>query len=80
MTASYVLAFKASPPDVMMARLVVLRYGGESESVPGYLSLGTGTLYRVFSVIRLKPQSNVHAQGKPLSSDTLGMSIALRKK
>ena len=32
---SYVLAVKASPPDVEMARLVALRYGGESASVPG---------------------------------------------
>ena len=30
---SYVLAVKASPPDVEMARLVALRYGGESVSV-----------------------------------------------
>ena len=30
---SYVLAIKASPPEVEMARLVAPRYGGESESV-----------------------------------------------
>ena len=40
----YVLAFKASPPDVEMASLVALRYGGESASVPGCLCDGTGTL------------------------------------
>ena len=34
---SYVLTVKASPPDVEMARLVALCYGGESESVPGCL-------------------------------------------
>ena len=45
---SYVLAVKASPPDVEMARFVALRYGGESESVPGCLFNGTGTLYRLF--------------------------------
>ena len=32
-----------------MARLVALRYGGESASVPGCLRDGTGTLYRLFS-------------------------------
>ena len=48
---SYVLAVKASPPDVEMARLVALRCGGESASVPGCLCDGTGTLYRIFSVI-----------------------------
>ena len=50
---SYVLAVKASdsPPEVEMARLVALRYGGESASVPGCLCDGTGTLYRIFSVI-----------------------------
>ena len=47
---SYVVAVKASPPDVELARLVVLRYGGESASVPGCLCDGTGTLYRLFSV------------------------------
>ena len=48
---SYVFAAKASPPDVEMARLVALRYGGESASVPGCLCDGTaGTLYRLFSV------------------------------
>ena len=48
---SYVLAVKASPPDVEMARLVALRYGGggKSASFPG-LCDGTGTLYRLFSV------------------------------
>ena len=37
---SSVLAVKASPPDVEMARLVALRYGGESPSVPGCLCDG----------------------------------------
>ena len=40
---SYVLAVKASPPDVEVARLVALRYGGESASVSGCLCDGTGT-------------------------------------
>ena len=48
--SSYVLAVKASPPDVEMARLAALRYGGESASVSGYLCEGTSTLYRLFSV------------------------------
>ena len=48
---SYVLAVKASSPDVEIARLVALRYGGESVSVPGCLCHGTGTLYRLFSVV-----------------------------
>ena len=47
---SYVLAVKVSPPDVEMARLVALRYGGESASVSGCLCDGTGTLYRLLSV------------------------------
>ena len=47
---SYVLAVKASPPDVEMARRFVLRYGGESASVPGCLCDGTSTLQRFFSV------------------------------
>ena len=47
---SYVLAVKASPPDVEMARLVTLRYGGESASVPGCLCDGTSALCRIFSV------------------------------
>ena len=47
---SYNLAIKASPPDVEMACLVVLRYGGESASVPDCLCDGTGTLYSLFSV------------------------------
>ena len=34
---SYVLAVKASPPDVEMARLVGLRYGGESGVIAGLL-------------------------------------------
>ena len=66
---SYVLAVKASPPDVEMARLAALRYGGESASVSGYLCDGTGTLYRLLSVTRPTPQSNAHAQGKPLFSE-----------
>ena len=32
---SYVLAVKASITDVEMVRLVALRYGGKSASVPG---------------------------------------------
>ena len=47
---SYVIAVKASPPDVEMARLVALGYGSESVSDPGCLCDGTGTLYRVFVV------------------------------
>ena len=47
---SYVLAVKASPPNVEIARRVDLRYGGESASVPGCLYDGTRTLYRIFSV------------------------------
>ena len=47
---TYVLTVKASPPDVEMARLVALRYGGESASVSGCLCDGTGTFYRLFSV------------------------------
>ena len=47
---SYVLPAKASPPDVEMERLVALRYGGESASVPGCLCDGKGTPYRLFSV------------------------------
>ena len=49
---TYVLAVKASPPDVEMARLVALRYDGESASDPGSLCDGTDTLYRLFSVTR----------------------------
>ena len=63
---SYVLAVEASPPDVEIVRLVALRYGGESESIPGCLCHGTGTPHRLFFVIRPEPQSNAHAQGKPL--------------
>ena len=74
---SYVLAVKASPPDVEMARLVALRYGGESESVPGCLCNGTGTLHRLFSVTRPNPQSNAHAQGKPLFSEDMPWARAL---
>ena len=33
-----------------MARLVALRHGGESASVPGCACEGTGTLYRLSSV------------------------------
>ena len=49
---SYVLAAKASPSGVEMARLVSLCYGGKSASVPSYLCDGTGTLYRLLSVTR----------------------------
>ena len=74
---SNVLAVKASPPNVEMARLVALRYGGEPESVPGCLFDGTGTLYRLFSVTRLKPQTRVHAQGKLLFSEGIPWARAL---
>ena len=47
---SCVLAVNASPPDMEMARIVALRYGGESASVPVLLSEATGTIYRLFSV------------------------------
>ena len=47
---TYLLAVKASPPDVEMARLVALCYGGESASIPGCLCDGAGTLYRLLSV------------------------------
>ena len=73
---SYVLAVKALPPDVEMARLVALRYGGESESVPGCLFDGTGTLYRLFSVTRPKPQSDAHAREKPLFSENISWAWA----
>ena len=46
----YVLAVEASPPYVEIARLVALRYGGESASAPGCSCDGTGPLYRLFSV------------------------------
>ena len=36
---SYVLSVKASPPDVEMARVVALRYGGESASAPGCVTV-----------------------------------------
>ena len=41
---SYVLAVKASPPDVEVACLVALSYGGKSASVPGCVCDGTCTL------------------------------------
>ena len=47
---SYVLDVKASPPDVEMARLLAIRYVGESASVPGCLCDGTSTLYCLCSV------------------------------
>ena len=62
---SYVLAVKALPPDVEMARLVALRYGGESESVPGCLFDGTGTLYRLFSVTRPNPRAMLMLRESP---------------
>ena len=62
---SYVLAVKASP-DVEMARLVALRYGGKSAPVPGCLRDGTGTLCRIFSVTGPHLHRNLLAQGKPL--------------
>ena len=52
---SYVLAVKASPPDVEMARLVALRYGGESASVPGCFCDSTSTLYRLFCDVTITP-------------------------
>ena len=53
-------------------------YGGASESVPGCLFDGTGTLYRLFFfVTRPKPQSNAHAQGKPLFSEGIPWARAL---
>ena len=52
-------------------------YGGASESVPGCLFDGTGTLYRLFSVTRLKPQTRVHAQGKLLFSEGIPWARAL---
>ena len=55
---SYVLAVKASPPDVEMARLVALGYGGELSSVPGCLICdGTGPLYRLFSDMTINPHA-----------------------
>ena len=63
---SYVLAVRASPPDVEMAHLVALPYSGESALVPGCLCDGTGTLYRLFSVTWPQPHCNLLAQGKPL--------------
>ena len=42
---SYVLAVKASPSDVEMARLVGILYGGESASALGCLCDVAGTLY-----------------------------------
>ena len=48
---SYVVADQESPPDVEMARLVALRDGSESVSVLGCLCDGTGTLYRLVSVV-----------------------------
>ena len=62
---SYVLAVKTSPPDVEMARLVALRYDGESASVPRCLCDGTGTLYRLFSDMTITPLQWL-AQGNTL--------------
>ena len=75
--SSYVLVVMASPPDVVMTRLVALRYGGESELVPGCLFDGTGTVYRLFSLKRPNPQSNAHAQEKPLFSEGISWAQAL---
>ena len=47
---SYVLDIQALPPDVEKARLVALRYGVGSTSIPGCLYDGTGTLFNLFSV------------------------------
>ena len=66
---SYVLAVKASPPDAEMARLAALRYGDESESVPGSFCDGTCTLFHLSSGTRSTPQNNAHAHGKPLFSE-----------
>ena len=47
-SCSYVLAFRASPPHAEMTRLVAVRYGGESASVPSCLCDGTGILLHFF--------------------------------
>ena len=78
---SYVFAVKASPPDVEMARLVVLRYGGESASGPGCLRDATGTLYHLFSDITITPlQFACSGKAPVLPAVSLSMSIALGKK
>ena len=77
---SYVLAVKASPPDVEMARLVPLQYGGESALVPGCLCDGTGTLYRLFSDMTITPlQFACSGKAPVLRVVYLSMSIALGK-
>ena len=78
---SYVLAVKASPPDVEMACLVALRYGGESASVPGRLCDGTGTPYRLFSCyMTVTPLQFACSGNAPvLRAAYLSMSIALGK-
>ena len=81
---SYVLADKASPPYVEMARLVALSYGGESAPVPGCLCDRTGTLYRLFSVtyqVYITPlQFACSGKAPVLWAFPLGISIALGKK
>ena len=47
-----------------MARLVALRYGGESVLASGCLCDSTGALYRLFSVARDMTTTPL-AQGKP---------------
>ena len=77
----YVLAVKVSPPDVEMARLVALRYGGESASVSGCLCDGTGTLHRLLSDMTITPLQFACSGKTPvLRAVCLSMSIALGKK
>ena len=78
---SYVLAVKASSPDVEMARLVALRYGGESASVPGCLCDRRGTFYRIFSDMTITPLKFACSGKAPvLRAVSLSMSIVLGKK
>jgi len=77
---SYVLAVKASPPDAEMARLAALRYGDESESVPGSFCDGTCTLFHLSSGTRSTPQNNAHAHGKPLFSEGIPWAWALLRE
>ena len=77
---SYVLAVKALPPDVEMARLAVLRYGGESASVPGCFCDGTSTLYLLFSDMTMTPlQFACSGKDPALRASPRSMSIALGK-
>ena len=77
---SYVPAVKALPPDVEMARLAVLRYGGESASVPGCFCDGTSTLYLLFSDMTMTPlQFACSGKDPALRASPRSMSIALGK-